>query len=79
MSSPVSVSSTTILTCGVLLLVDSAGLKDANFSDKLSRLSWGNIPQDATIRYAAHVTVVWVSTYTFTSTRFNATQLFLLI
>ncbi|KAI0340297.1 DUF221-domain-containing protein [Trametopsis cervina] len=56
-------ASTTLLTCAVLLPVDMAGLKDSNFNDKLSRLSWGNIPNDATGRYAAHVAVVWISTF----------------
>lgn len=34
-------ASITILSCGILLPVDTAGLSSDNFSDKLSRLSWG--------------------------------------
>ncbi|PSR72773.1 hypothetical protein PHLCEN_2v11372 [Hermanssonia centrifuga] len=56
-------ASITLLTWLVLLPVDTAGIKDANFSDRLARLSWGNIPDNARGRYAAHIAVVYVSTF----------------
>ena len=34
-------ASITVLTWLVLLPIDAVGLENANFSDKLSRLSWG--------------------------------------
>ncbi|KIP07764.1 hypothetical protein PHLGIDRAFT_70481 [Phlebiopsis gigantea 11061_1 CR5-6] len=55
--------SITVLTWAVLLPVDTAGLGDGNLSDHLSRLSWGNIPATATSRYAAHIVVVYLSTF----------------
>ncbi|EKM57401.1 uncharacterized protein PHACADRAFT_92160 [Phanerochaete carnosa HHB-10118-sp] len=59
-------ASITVLSCGILLPVDTAGLTEDNFSDKLARLSWGkyvDFQPYATGRYAAHVAVVWLSTF----------------
>ncbi|GJE96634.1 hypothetical protein PsYK624_128340 [Phanerochaete sordida] len=56
-------ASITILTWLVLLPVDTAGLHNTNFTDRLSQLSWGNIPDTATRRYVAHIVVVYISTF----------------
>lgn len=34
-------ASMTVITWAVLLPVDTAGIRHANFSDRLARLSWG--------------------------------------
>ncbi|KIP05884.1 hypothetical protein PHLGIDRAFT_119442 [Phlebiopsis gigantea 11061_1 CR5-6] len=56
-------ASITILSCGILLPVDTAGLHNASGTDKLAQLSWGNIPKSAQDRYAAHLVVTWISTF----------------
>lgn len=56
-------ASITILTWLILLPVDTAGLHNTNFTDRLSQLSWGNIPDSATRRYVAHIVVVYISTF----------------
>ncbi|KAF7794940.1 hypothetical protein EIP86_006083 [Pleurotus ostreatoroseus] len=56
-------ASITVLTWLVILPVDSAGIHDPVFTDSLARLSWGNIPPDATPRYAAHIIVVYITTF----------------
>ncbi|KAI0076270.1 DUF221-domain-containing protein [Panus rudis PR-1116 ss-1] len=52
----------TLITWTVLLPVDAADIRDSNFSDGLAKLSWGNIPPNATVRYVAHIVVVYFST-----------------
>ncbi|TCD61098.1 hypothetical protein EIP91_009035 [Steccherinum ochraceum] len=55
----------TLLTWTVILPIDAAGIRDANanFEDGLARLSWGNIPDTANKRYAAHILVVYITTF----------------
>ncbi|THH27230.1 hypothetical protein EUX98_g6964 [Antrodiella citrinella] len=51
------------LTWLVILPIDAVGVRNPQFSDGLARLSWGNIPDDANKRYAAHIIVVYITTF----------------
>ncbi|KAI0790073.1 hypothetical protein C8Q75DRAFT_139060 [Abortiporus biennis] len=53
----------TIFTWLVLLPVDAVNLRDALSADGLVKLSWTNIPPTATKRYAAHIIIVYLSTF----------------
>lgn len=51
----------TVVTWSIILPVDAANINSQ--SDGLNKLSWGNIPNNETRRYAAHIVIVYLLTF----------------
>ncbi|KAG8909434.1 hypothetical protein FRC01_006946, partial [Tulasnella sp. 417] len=53
----------TIISWPILLAVNTVGIPDNAGRDRLSRLSWGNIPTNMQIRYVAHIIIAYILTF----------------
>ncbi|GJJ07100.1 hypothetical protein Clacol_001300 [Clathrus columnatus] len=54
-------STFTVITWSIILPVDTANINSQ--ADGLNKLSWGNIPNSETKRYAAHIVIVYLLTF----------------